>query len=408
MQSLQERLAQLEGRLAHESSPSGGHERRRDSMTSSESTRASMQQMPQVTYAAAVGADNSASPLLEQDESPPTQDRRHSGHVELTEQHYARTAMPPPPPSPPADLHDDPKEAPSICPDEDAGSINAMGVARLTPEDTSSATATGEFYGKSSATAFFSDIQGRLHRTNANSNGADTASYGTSTRTGLTPQGLAPGPPPHPPRRRPSTMGCSNPQPAFSDRSLVQMDDYHLPPRHMADQFLDLYWRRVHCLYPYLHWPTLTRAYQRLWMSDAEIKASPRLTGVGLGGPECSATIFYCALNAIFALGAQFSARSPRERKEIAKPFARRARYLLRIDCLDHGDLALVQALLIMAHYLQSTNLPTRCWNVAGVAYRMAQGLGLHVEVPDGDRGLPSLNKEMRKRVWYGCVCLDM
>ena len=186
------------------------------------------------------------------------------------------------------------------------------------------------------------------------------------------------------------------------------MDDYHLPPRHMADQLLDLYRRRVQCLYPYLHWPTLMRAYRRLWMSDAELKASPPLTGVGLGGPDCSATVFYCSLNVIFALATQLSAHPPQERKERARPFARRARHLLRIDCLDHGDLALVQALLMMAHYLQSTNLPARCWNVAGVAYRMAQGLGLHLEVARGDRSMPVLTREMRKRVWYGCVCLDM
>lgn len=270
--------------------------------------------------------------------------------------------------------------------DEEPGPTNAMGIGQAGESPEEMANASVQFYGKSSATAFFSHIQGRLY--NAHTHGHQSRGPGIA-------------------RRRPSANGMTDSsRSGFAEPSFRHMEDSHLPPRQIADHFLDLYWRRVHILYPYLHWPTLLRAYERLWMSSTRLQDAPELEGVGLGGPDCSPVIFYCAINAIFALGSQFSARSAKERRERARPFEQRARHLLRLDFLDQGDISLVQALLIMAHYLQCTNLPSRCWNLAGVAYRMAQGLGLHLEV-NKEAAFP-LAAEMRKRVWYGCVNLDV
>lgn len=260
-------------------------------------------------------------------------------------------------------------------PGDGAGSINAMGMAGLTPH----ASASGEFYGVSSAASFFNHIQDRL-----NNDATSSRELEPCTRR------QAQDPPQHT-----GALG----------RDSAHSDDFHLPPRHAADYLIDLYWNRVQCLYPYVHWPTFLESYNRLWMSDAEIKKSPPLTGVGLGGPQCSPRVFYCALNVMFALAVQFSEATAHEKRDRAQPFAHRARHLLRIDYLDHGDISLVQALLIMAHYLQSTNLPTRCWHVAGLALRMAQGLGLHLDI---ERDMSPLSREMRKRVWFGCICLDV
>ena len=265
---------------------------------------------------------------------------------------------------------------------DESSSINAMGLAQLTPEGNTSTSA--EFYGKSSVASFVNHIQDRLQPPMNPSQAYNSA---TTAR--------------HPPGR----LVAGSLQAGFLDRSSSAIEDSHLPPRALADQLLQLYYTRVHCLYPYLHWPTIMQAYRRLWMSDAEVRNSCQLTGYGLGGPQCSASVFYSSLNVIFALATQFLPKPAQERAERARPFSRRARNLLRLDYLDRGDLALVQALLILAHYLQCTKLPTRCWSVAGVAYRMAQGLGLHLE--SGNRHVPPLEAEIRRRVWHGCVCLD-
>lgn len=83
-----------------------------------------------------------------------------------------------------------------------------------------------------------------------------------------------------------------------------------------------------------------------------------------------------------------------------------RSRQLLHFDVLDEGDLALVQALLLLAQYLQSTQSPSRCWNVVGMACRIAQGLGLYLN--EGDEQYSALELQMRRRTWHGCILLDM
>ncbi|KAH6700590.1 fungal-specific transcription factor domain-containing protein [Leptodontidium sp. MPI-SDFR-AT-0119] len=246
---------------------------------------------------------------------------------------------------------------------QDFSVINAMGIAPLTTD--AMADTSSEFYGQPSAASLLCDIRDHGHR---------------------------------PPRFQPSRRSIST---HYSSNK----DDYHLPPRYVADGLLDLYHKRVQSIYPFLHWPSFKDAYNRLWLSDTDVKSMPQLTGVGLGGPNCSVPVFYSALNAIFALASQFTHVPAQERKERYAPFIRRSRHLMRLEFLDDADLSMVQALLILARYLQNTSLPTRCWNVAGVAYRMAQGLGLHLEINEGT--ISPLEKEMRRRVWHSCACLD-
>lgn len=77
------------------------------------------------------------------------------------------------------------------------------------------------------------------------------------------------------------------------------------------------------------------------------------------------------------------------------------------IDFLEESDtLSVVQALLIMTLFLQSTPFAGRCWNSVGIACRLAQGLGLHTESSGGRR--KPMETEIRRRVWHGCVVLDM
>ncbi|KAH7142686.1 fungal-specific transcription factor domain-containing protein [Dactylonectria estremocensis] len=258
---------------------------------------------------------------------------------------------------------------------QDLGTINAMGIAHSATDavtDTSS-----EFYGEPSAASLLCDIQDNCHR---------PLRLGADSQDQLTRP------------FQPSRHSVRNPYASNED-------DYHLPPRYVADGLLDLYRKRVQSTYPFLHWPTFIEAYNRLWLSDSDVKSLPQLTGVGLGGPNCPVPVFYSALNAIFALAAQFIDGPAQEREERSAPFVRRSRHLMRLDFLDNADLSMVQALLILARYLQNSSLPTRCWNVVGIACRMAQGLGLHLEI---DKGTTSgLETEMKRRVWHSCTCLD-
>ncbi|KAL2009964.1 hypothetical protein VTN00DRAFT_5771 [Thermoascus crustaceus] len=242
--------------------------------------------------------------------------------------------------------------------------INAMGATSLVPGEIQSASE--DFYGKSSAASFFNQVQEAFFRHSGEHNPfslSESPSSGGSWKT---------------------VVGNSLSEP-FNPTSSSKLKDYSLPPRALADHLLD--------------------AYRRLWRPDNEVKGSDAPSGVGLGASDCPRSVFYCALNTIFALGSQFSEESFAERAAMSGTFFNRSRRLLQIDILDHGNLALVQTLLIMAQYLQSTNLPSRCWNVVGFACRVAHSLGLHLN--HGDDKKCTLHQEIRRRTWYGCVVLD-
>ncbi|RFU33077.1 hypothetical protein B7463_g3284, partial [Scytalidium lignicola] len=187
---------------------------------------------------------------------------------------------------------------------------------------------------------------------------------------------------------------------------IARPGDYFLPPRVLADHLLECYWDRVHCLYPFVHQQSFISAYECLWSADPQSAGPESIARVGLGGSGCPMSVFHCALNAIFALGCQFSDLPSAERESLSETFFQRSKQLLYIDVLDEGSLALVQMLLIVAQFLQSTQFPNRCWNVVGLACRMAQGLGLYMDSTNESR--PFLEVEMRRRTWYGCVTLDL
>lgn len=73
---------------------------------------------------------------------------------------------------------------------------------------------------------------------------------------------------------------------------------------------------------------------------------------------------------------------------------------------LDAPSLSVVQLLLLTGIYLQSTRFSYRCLNTIGLALRVAQGLGLHVDKCTSPFESQK-QREMRRRVWYICVMMD-
>jgi hypothetical protein len=65
----------------------------------------------------------------------------------------------------------------------------------------------------------------------------------------------------------------------------------------------------------------------------------------------------------------------------------------------------LVQYLLLMGQYLQGTQKSIQAWTIHGLAVKAALQLGLHSS--EALRRFPPLEREIRKRTWFGCVVLD-
>jgi hypothetical protein len=169
-------------------------------------------------------------------------------------------------------------------------------------------------------------------------------------------------------------------------------DSWVLPPRRLADHYVSCYFTYVSSLYPFLHQPSFMDMYNAIWMGDSN------------AGED---TLLYCIVNIVFAFGCLFSSKLETPVKETtAQVYFERSKALLHFDLLDTGSLILVQALLLTGQYLQATNSPARCWNVIGLAIRVAQGLGLHRNGHISER--PScIEQQVSRRVWYGCILMD-
>lgn len=187
-------------------------------------------------------------------------------------------------------------------------------------------------------------------------------------------------------------------------------ESFSLLPRELADRLMHLYWDRVHVLYPFLHKVSFSQAYEDLWRPTSQ--HHPRHTpGLGLGasreaGP--SSVIFHCAFNAALALGMQFSDLPLDEKERLSASCVAKSKDLLKLDLFDDGNIALIQTLLLLTQYFQSTNWPSKCWTSIGLACRLAQGLGLHIEEDRFEQQFSASNREMRRRVWHGCATMDI
>jgi Fungal specific transcription factor domain len=172
------------------------------------------------------------------------------------------------------------------------------------------------------------------------------------------------------------------------------------PARRKADNYLHCFWEFVHPVFPVIHKTSFIAKYEKIWTGeDADDHLDSKT--------DVEEVVFTSNLNLIFALGCQFSTLIPASQKRsAANDFYQRSRHLFLFDILDSKSMSLVQMLLLTGIYLQSTPHATRCWNSVGLAIRLAQSLGLHLDYV-GRRPESQLACQMRRRVWHTCVILD-
>ncbi|KAH8597630.1 fungal-specific transcription factor domain-containing protein [Bisporella sp. PMI_857] len=275
----------------------------------------------------------------------------------------------------------------SLDAESETSPVNAMGSTAYIDNENASPSAN-QFFGGSSVAHFMHEVNQTIH--------------GTDQRR------------PHE-KHLPSVSFAPRSSPLArynsSETASISRNYPSLPQRDLADKLLENYWIKAHTLYPFLHKPSFNTAYENLWKSSNDIQQTTTDCDLGLGTPSVSdsrSTVFHCALNAIFALSCQLSGQEILQhgRESLSQTFFLRSKSLLHVDILDHGSIALVQTLLIITQFLQSSSSPGRCWNSLGLACRIAQGLGIHIE----DRFIQRepCEIELRRRVWYGCVTLDI
>lgn len=168
--------------------------------------------------------------------------------------------------------------------------------------------------------------------------------------------------------------------------------DYTLPPRRTADRLVGTYWVYADPLYPFIDREKWEDVYEGIF-AGTPISANER--------------IFVSTLNVMFALSTQLiESLRPEQRDDSSREYFRKAQDLLRLNIWDPGSVELVQCLLLMAQYLQSTDNPHQTWMVVGSAVRTAQSLGLHLPETTADLADPR-ERELLRRLWHGCVLMD-
>ncbi|KAK5682727.1 hypothetical protein LTS10_005857 [Elasticomyces elasticus] len=207
-----------------------------------------------------------------------------------------------------------------------------------------------------------------------------------------------------------ASMGSTSQSSTRSATSDLSMLGISVPIRAEADALLGNFWSSGHSLYPFIHRPSFEQRYLGIW--SARGRSDPDESGRGYYS-DLDDRSFHCMLNTVLALGALFSPDIQNgDRDEVSYSFFEKAKALLNLDHLFKGNVGLVQTLLLMGQYLQSTEMASSCWTIVGLAVRMAQGIGLHQE-SYSDKGRIHATKqdqlgiEMRRRTWTGCVLLD-
>ncbi|KAI8716340.1 Zn(2)-C6 fungal-type domain-containing protein [Fusarium sp. LHS14.1] len=182
------------------------------------------------------------------------------------------------------------------------------------------------------------------------------------------------------------------PQRATPSSNPLSHVDVVLPPRRRADHLLDVYWRCIDPLYPFLDRGQMESMYHRLWAEE------------NLGKDT---KIFICLLNVVFSLSCNLNARmEPEERTTNAAVFYRRSQALLDFSDVQSRSILTVQCFLLSGQYLQSTNESQQCWMSVGLAIRVAQSIGLDLVETSAGAPTTGLRETMRK-VWHGCILMD-
>ena len=189
-------------------------------------------------------------------------------------------------------------------------------------------------------------------------------------------------------------------QPSLSGNGVVRSsrelpdDVFALPERPVAELLSELFFRHVYVFYPFVD----EKCFREQLSKTYEEKNSDAFR-------DRRHVPWLSLMNLVFAFGCDYVDLPLLKIHSLARIFAGRANDLIISVCFEIGTIQVLQSLLLLSIHLLSTMQLNKCWASVGCLLRTGQGLGLHLN-PD-DWNIPPLEKEMRKRLWWGIYCLD-
>ncbi|KIY49579.1 hypothetical protein FISHEDRAFT_41892 [Fistulina hepatica ATCC 64428] len=179
--------------------------------------------------------------------------------------------------------------------------------------------------------------------------------------------------------------------------ALPSPEEVDYPDRDLANKLVDAYFARLHYLMPIIDKPSFMRDYAILMdnLHDVE-KVRNETAFIGL-----VFAVFACAASLV---------QDPRLATERAEEGGMGMIYYERaliLQYISHArtQLGHVQCLALMSSFLCSVNCLPQAWILIGQAVRIAQDLGLHRS--PRRLLLTPIDKETRRKVWWGVYTLD-
>ena len=174
----------------------------------------------------------------------------------------------------------------------------------------------------------------------------------------------------------------------------------HPSPNHIR-QLASVYFRNVDMYLKILHRPTILDALHRL--------ADNPETALYLSNEKIALffAIYYAAITSLTSTDCIQVLGRPRA--DLAAYFeAGIEQALVRADYLNNTSLETLQALTLYACCLRSHNGSRASWALLGLPIRLAQALNLHQDGNGTSSGLSVFESELRRRLWWQLIVLDI
>jgi hypothetical protein len=184
------------------------------------------------------------------------------------------------------------------------------------------------------------------------------------------------------------TMSLPPATPESSTLSVPQ-DEIHLPSKLLGYQHINTYFDQVHCLF---------------WLYSSE-QFHQRFENTYTNHDPPTAS-WLCSLYSIFAMAAQCSQSHGNNSDPIsAAEYLSLAKSMVPKIC-DEADLDSIRALVLLALALQSHCFSTSAYLHLGLATRVAQSLGLHLDKYSLLHG--PVEREHARRIWWTLYIVDV
>ncbi|KAL9609774.1 MAG: hypothetical protein Q9167_005486 [Letrouitia subvulpina] len=182
--------------------------------------------------------------------------------------------------------------------------------------------------------------------------------------------------------------------------SFVDLKTAYPSEAHRSVLF-DIYFENVHPLCRILHGPTATAL-----LSSSDELFDPNTGRLKFRSLEAvTFAIFLAAVTSMPSIDCM--ARFGQERNQLLAQYKQSTEIALaQADYLNSMEIVTLQAFVLYIATTSSIGYTRSSWSLVGLAVRIAHGLRLH---RDGDgRGFSAFEAEMRRRLWWQIVVLDM